>query len=97
MITADVAAALSLSVTHKAVGFDRRMPDVDFDALDLPVTATLPIARNTPVRLDQTRQRQQPRHPGTARNNSTDRPQPGMTAISLRVCTSTRMRSPAGS
>ncbi len=77
VITADVAAALSLSVTHKAVGFDRRMPDVDFDALDLPVTATLPIARNTPVRLDQTRQRQQPRHPGTARNNSTEPPAAG--------------------
>ena len=77
VITADVAVALSLSVTHKAVGFDRRMPDVDFDALDLPVTATLPIARNTPVRLDQTRQRQQPRHPGTARNNSTEPPAAG--------------------
>jgi len=74
VITADVAVALSLSVTHKAVGFDRRMPDVDFDALDLPGTATLPIAQNTPVRLDQTRQRQQPRHPGTARNNSTEPP-----------------------
>jgi Uncharacterized protein containing a ferredoxin domain (DUF2148)/Putative Fe-S cluster len=43
LIRADVAVALSLSLTHKAVGFDRRMPDVDFDALNLPTTGTLPI------------------------------------------------------
>lgn len=34
VIRSDVAIALSLSPTHKAVGFDRRMPEVDFDALD---------------------------------------------------------------
>src|SRR2546421_598660 len=33
IIRADHAVALSLSVTHKAIGFDRRMPDVDFDSL----------------------------------------------------------------
>src|SRR5207248_9845971 len=43
VITADHAVALSLSMTHKAVGFDRRMPEVDFDALDLPSTGTLPL------------------------------------------------------
>lgn len=30
LITADVAVALSLSITHKAEGFDRTMPEVDF-------------------------------------------------------------------
>src|SRR5262245_8126956 len=37
VIRADVAVALSLSMTHKAIGFDRRMPEVtDFDTLDYP-------------------------------------------------------------
>ena len=31
LIQADHAVALSLSMTHKAVGFDRPMPDADFD------------------------------------------------------------------
>ncbi len=31
LIGADVAVALSLSITHKAEGFDRAMPEVDFD------------------------------------------------------------------
>src|SRR5438876_1120756 len=35
-ITAEVAVAMSLSVTHKAIGFDRRMPEIDFDSLELP-------------------------------------------------------------
>jgi uncharacterized ferredoxin-like protein len=48
IIQADVAVALSLSMTHKSVGFDRRMPEVDFNAPDpdpnAPVsTHTLPI------------------------------------------------------
>jgi len=48
IIQADVAVALSLSMTHKNVGFDRRMPEVDFNAPDpdpnAPVsTHTLPI------------------------------------------------------
>lgn len=33
LITADVAVALSLSITHKAEGFDRTMPEIDFDAV----------------------------------------------------------------
>jgi uncharacterized ferredoxin-like protein len=32
VIAADVAVALSLSLTHKAEGFDRQIPAVDFDA-----------------------------------------------------------------
>jgi hypothetical protein len=30
-------------MTHKAVGFDRRIGDIDFDTLDRPTTGTLPI------------------------------------------------------
>jgi uncharacterized ferredoxin-like protein len=61
VIKADVAVALSLSLTHKAVGFDRRMPDVDFDALDLPSTGTLPVGVPGAVREGGARNRQQPR------------------------------------
>jgi uncharacterized ferredoxin-like protein len=48
LIAADVAVALSLSMTHKNVGFDRRMPEVDFSAPDPDpqaprTTHTLPI------------------------------------------------------
>jgi uncharacterized ferredoxin-like protein len=48
LIQADVAVALSLSMTHKSIGFDRRMPEVDFSAPDpdpnAPAsTQTLPI------------------------------------------------------
>src|SRR5437870_7822550 len=50
IIQSDVAVALSLSVTHKNVGFDRRFPEVDFDALDLPSTGTLPLAAETGAR-----------------------------------------------
>src|SRR5215203_3414464 len=53
IIHADVAVALSLSLTHKAVGFDRRIGDIDFDALDLPGA----------TRADGARNRQQPRTP----------------------------------
>jgi uncharacterized ferredoxin-like protein len=68
VIRADVAIALSLSLTHKAVGFDRRMPDVDFDALDLPATSTLPVGVEGASRSGGARNRQQPRHPiGAAR------------------------------
>ncbi len=63
IIRADVAVALSLSLTHKAVGFDRRFPDVDFDALDLPPTHTLPIGVERGTRTGGTRNRQQPRRP----------------------------------
>src|SRR5207245_5879887 len=44
IIKSDVAVGMSLSLTHKAIGFDRRFPDVDFDSLDLPSTGTLPVA-----------------------------------------------------
>jgi uncharacterized ferredoxin-like protein len=48
LIEAEVAVALSLSVTHKNVGFDNRMPAVDFDSPELarlPGTSTLPVKR----------------------------------------------------
>ena len=61
IIQADVAVALSLSLTHKAVGFDRRFPDIDFDALDLPPTNTLPIGIEGATRYGGVRNRQQSR------------------------------------
>jgi uncharacterized ferredoxin-like protein len=61
LIKADIAVALSLSLTHKSVGFDRPMPAVDFDALDLPSTGTLPIASATGELQGGARHRQQPR------------------------------------
>ena len=61
VITADHAVALSLSMTHKSVGFDRRLPEVDFDALDLPGTGTLPIGVEGAARHGGARNRQQPR------------------------------------
>ena len=73
VITADVAVALSLSVTHKAVGFDRRMPEVDFDSLDLPSTGTLPIGIEGAVRAGGARNRQQSRHPTRRSNSAPDR------------------------
>src|SRR5436189_5871422 len=60
IIKADVAVALSLSLTHKAIGFDRRMPDVDFDALELPATGTLPTGVRGATRQGGARNRQQP-------------------------------------
>lgn len=53
IIKADVAVALSLSLTHKNVGFDRAMPQVDFDApehRDLPVPNLLPKAAEAGAR-----------------------------------------------
>jgi len=67
LITAELAVALSLSVTHKAVGFDRRMPEVDFDTLDLPGTGTLPIGIDGATRADGARNKQQPRYPTAPR------------------------------
>jgi len=61
IIRADIAVGLSLSLTHKAVGFDRGFPDVDFDALDLPPTHTLPVGVPGASRYDGARNRQQPR------------------------------------
>jgi uncharacterized ferredoxin-like protein len=62
-ITAEIAVALSLSVTHKAIGFDRRMPEIDFDTLDLPGTGTLPVGIAGASRSGGARNRQQPRRP----------------------------------
>ena len=63
VIRADVAVALSLSLTHKAIGFDRKIGEVDFDALDLPATGTLPLGIAGASRADGARNRQQPRTP----------------------------------
>ena len=63
VIHGDVAVALSLSMTHKAIGFDRRIPDIDFEALDYPPTNTLPIAAVGGDRYGGVRNRQQPRRP----------------------------------
>lgn len=65
IITAQVGVALSLSMTHKAIGFDRRMPDIDFDTLDLPATGTLPVGVEGAARYGGARNRQRPRHPVT--------------------------------
>ena len=61
IITADHAVALSLSMTHKSVGFDRGFPEVDFDTLDLEPTGTLPTAVEGAARHGGIRNRQQPR------------------------------------
>jgi uncharacterized ferredoxin-like protein len=61
VINADIAVALSLSLTHKAVGFDRKIGEVDFDALDVPATGTLPLGIAGAPRGDGARNRQQPR------------------------------------
>jgi len=48
-------------MTHKAIGFDRRMPEIDFDSLDLPRTGTLPVAIPGASRQGGARNKQQPR------------------------------------
>lgn len=63
LIQADHAVALSLSMTHKAVGFDRPMPEADFDTLDLPPTGTQPIGVPGATRHGGARNRQTPRQP----------------------------------
>jgi len=63
IIQADIAVALSLSMTQKAIGFDRRMPDVDVDALDYEPTGTLPIGVEGAERYGGARNRQQSRRP----------------------------------
>jgi uncharacterized ferredoxin-like protein len=62
VISSDLAVALSLSVTHKALGFDRQMPTVDFATLDLPSTGTLPTAKEQAA-PGSARTRQQRRRP----------------------------------
>jgi uncharacterized ferredoxin-like protein len=63
IIEADLAVALSLSLTHKAVTFDRRMPEIDYDALDLAATGLLPIGIPGAARAAGARNKQQSRTP----------------------------------
>jgi uncharacterized ferredoxin-like protein len=63
IIKSDVAVALSLSLTHKNVGFDRAFPEVDFDNLDLPGTGTLPLAAEVRNELHRPRHKQSRRNP----------------------------------
>ena len=63
LIQADHAVALSLSMTHKAIGYDRPMPETDFDHLDLPPTGTQPVGIPGASRHDGARNRQAPRQP----------------------------------
>ena len=63
LIQADQAVALSLSMTHKAIGFDRPMPEADFDTLDLPPTGTQPVGIPGAARHGGARNRQAPRRP----------------------------------
>jgi uncharacterized ferredoxin-like protein len=63
LIRADHSVALSLSMTHKAIGFDRTMPEADFDSMDLPATGTLPVGVPGASRQGGTRNRQAPRQP----------------------------------
>jgi uncharacterized ferredoxin-like protein len=63
LIQADHAVALSLSMTHKAVGFDRPLPEADFDSLDLPSTGTQPVGVPGAARSGGARNRQEPRQP----------------------------------
>lgn len=63
VIQADVAVALSLSMTAKALGFDRKMPEPgDYDTMDYPATNTLPIGLPDGSRHGGARNRQQPRY-----------------------------------
>jgi uncharacterized ferredoxin-like protein len=62
-IQADHAVALSLSMTHKAIGFDRVMPEPDFDNLDLPTTGTQPVAVPGAARHGGARNQQAPAAP----------------------------------
>jgi uncharacterized ferredoxin-like protein len=61
IITADIAVGLSLSLTHKSVGFDRRIAEVDVDTLNYQPTGTLPVGVEGGDRHGGLRNRQQPR------------------------------------
>jgi hypothetical protein len=50
-------------MTHKAVGFDRPMPEADFDILGLPPTGTRPVGIPGATRQGGARNRQAPRQP----------------------------------
>jgi hypothetical protein len=50
-------------MTHKAVGFDRAMPEADFDNPGLPPTGTLPVGVPGASRHGGARSRQAPRQP----------------------------------
>jgi len=50
-------------MTHKAVGFDRAMPETDFNSLDLPSTGTQPAGVPGAARQGGARNRQEPRQP----------------------------------
>lgn len=63
VIQADHAVALSLSMTHKAVGFDRAIPEADFDQPGFPPTGTLPAGVPGAERHQGARNRQAPRNP----------------------------------
>jgi len=63
IIDADIAVALSLSLTAKAIGFDRMIPTVDIDTLDYEPTGTLPVGVDGGARHGGARNRQQPRRP----------------------------------
>jgi uncharacterized ferredoxin-like protein len=63
LIRADHSVALSLSMTSKAIGFDRALPEADFDSLDLPSTGTLPVGVPGASRHGGARNRQAPRQP----------------------------------
>ena len=61
LIHADVAVALSM--TYEAIGFDRRMPDVDPTTLDYSSTGTLPVGVEGAERYGGVGNRQEPRRP----------------------------------
>jgi len=75
VIKADIAVALSLSLTHKALGFDRRMPNVDFDSLELPPTGTLPLGVPGAGRQGGARNRQQSRRSQRTSNRPNAEPE----------------------
>src|SRR5262249_20650263 len=65
LIQADHAVALSLSMTHKAVGFDRPMPDPDFDHLHLPPPGHRPQPTGRPGPPPPRRRKNPPSPPAT--------------------------------
>jgi uncharacterized ferredoxin-like protein len=69
LIQADHAVALSLSMSHKAVTFDRPMPEADFDQLDYPPTGTQPVGIPGATRHGGARNRQAPREPVRRRSS----------------------------